>query len=615
MFDSNEIVLNECRNTPQYLAFCDCGYDLSESEDEEDATDVSIVDMILDPEYVVHEESPATVLITGTKGKKIFMVDDLVDACANQRICQSQTSEIAPILPSRGAPSTGQLKLFVDVYRMLPYLKKTDKVLVIGSASPGGGKAYYLLAGKVLQVDLYDPLEEGTVEYTYAGTLFRYFKEYWTKEVRDYDVVFQDAYSKEEGALFFPCFSARVWSIKCFSVERWAEAWEEEYHVYGQIHKTEKRLSNVKVLYQGYHHVGSCPACVEIGYFGGHLTSTQRAILSWAHGNVQCESAYNKDLNIFGGYLDFVVGRRVRQDSQYTRLVRPSNSPQGYVPEECCEIRVGDTGFFRRPREMCTATFKDMYGIPNLEKVVQVHPSCHDGLVFFMTAELIVLYDRAYRVFNWTDKEAVERVRSFVESLLTEIAMVATEDQSQVVLLRESEMVIMRADELMKELRNVILAFRRWRGIETVSFKRVKVLDKSPQGVVTEGQSALKIKPELSVEVTIAVNLVKSNKEQGGENDGKRGRDQKISEQDDFSLPRDPDMKESQETKKKKKKGKKKKRKSDIKEINSASVAHVQEVGQLPSGKECDGKQQKGGRAGNGGRGRGGGRGRLAPKI
>jgi len=178
-----------------------------------------------------------------------------------------------PVLlpPGRKDPSvSGQLKLAIDVALAVPHMLATDKVVVVGSASMEGvtGASYYLMAGRVAQVDLWDPIGPEKQE-VIEGTVFVHHRAQWPESQPIIaDVVFCDAYANDT-AIVFPV-SARVYSIKDVGpgVEHKIKCYLPNAWRYGQLSDTvEVRwVSHPRIAGRYRRRLGDCAACRELDY-------------------------------------------------------------------------------------------------------------------------------------------------------------------------------------------------------------------------------------------------------------------------------------------------------------------------------------------------------------
>lgn len=195
-----------------------------------------------------------------------------------------------PVLlpPSRRDPSvSGQMKLAVDVALTLPHMLKTDRVVVIGSAAYEGvtGASYYLMAGRVAQVDLWDP-QGPDCEEVVEGTLFRHHREYWPRDqCVEADVVFNDAYDKAAKRAIVLDVKARVFSLKDVGpavereiVKRHPTAWR-----YGQLSDTgEARwISHPRIAGRYVKKLGNCAACRELDYKNTNYVFSDYQLSIW----------------------------------------------------------------------------------------------------------------------------------------------------------------------------------------------------------------------------------------------------------------------------------------------------------------------------------------------
>lgn len=269
-------------------------------------------DVLCDYNYCITVRGDFDITIRTSVGKVVMNKFEYLQAIAQQIICDVPSDEAAPELPSRGTIITGQLKLFIDVFSLLRFFRKTDKVLVIGSngANQKGGNAYLLLAGRVSEVHLYDPAEDLTTEKTIRGTLFKYFKKPFTGVIVGFDILFNDAY-KDGGVVHFVSQGLRISSLKClenvFDFRSKANI-KGSMFVYGQLHSGERRITNIRRSYTSFHYVGSCPACIELGYFGGKLTEYELSILYRCHQTLPCSNNRGIISRKPGNYVDLFAG-------------------------------------------------------------------------------------------------------------------------------------------------------------------------------------------------------------------------------------------------------------------------------------------------------------------
>jgi len=180
------------------------------------------------------------------------------------------------------------MKLSVDVALTLPFVKKTDKVVVIGSSSIAGesGESYKLLAGSVARVDLYDPGEIGNVEEVIEGTLFSHHKQEWpVKDKVVADVVFTDAYANEAAIVFD--VEARVYSFKevGHNLEKVIRKKYPAAHRYVQLSQTGERrwVSHRRTAGVYGRRYGTCAACRELDYRGRDYQMTMFQYDVWVN--------------------------------------------------------------------------------------------------------------------------------------------------------------------------------------------------------------------------------------------------------------------------------------------------------------------------------------------
>lgn len=251
--------------------------------------DRPLINQVLDPEFTYQDISVTDYSVTTSRGISIVEKDELIDLCSRQAFCVEPTDCVGPLLPPRGVECTGQLKLLADVVAMIPKVRKVDKVLVIGSSSElvASGYAYFLLAGRVAEVHMYDPAEKVTDTVVIRGTTFRFFKEFWRhREVKGFDVVFDDAWS--HGSTIYHHIEAREYSQKVFDIKEHRSKVRQKGFYHGQIHVKEKRFTKTPRYYRGYRPIGSCVACIEIGYFDVAFDVYDTMILSVCHGSFKC---------------------------------------------------------------------------------------------------------------------------------------------------------------------------------------------------------------------------------------------------------------------------------------------------------------------------------------
>lgn len=202
----------------------------------------------------------------------IAMVPEVEVLFSYVRTEVAQATEYAKtlVIPSRAdETTTGQMKIATDVALMLPYVKRVDDVLVIGSANCSGiGESYHLLAGAVDRVVCVDPQE---IEATYdmAGTTFiRQAKRWVVGEPLVADVVFADAWIEGVGTIRGPV-DAREYSLKVTRDEpdlyyKWEVS--GECHEYRQLSVTQETrlVSNRRDYSAPRGRMGTCAACREL---------------------------------------------------------------------------------------------------------------------------------------------------------------------------------------------------------------------------------------------------------------------------------------------------------------------------------------------------------------
>jgi len=296
-------------------------YDSVVKEEKKALDSRPLVEIITDYDYRVETKGDFELQILTSVGKVCVDKFEFLNIFAKQLICEVPSLEAAPDLPSRRTPVTGQLKLYIDVFSMLRYVKSTDRVLVVGSngANQKGGNAYLLLASRVKEVHLYDPAEESTCEKLIKGTLFKYYKQEFRGQVKNYDIYFNDAYHNGQ-EVFLPYEGVRVFSLKCLGDPHEFKKKHnifQKLYIYGQLHTDERRLSNVPRTYVTYNSVGTCPACIEIGYFGGNLGEYDKSILYRCHQTLSCTNNRGITSRKAGKYVDKFVGVVVSQRPYY----------------------------------------------------------------------------------------------------------------------------------------------------------------------------------------------------------------------------------------------------------------------------------------------------------
>lgn len=253
--------------------------EIEDAESELEGDDLALALFSSKVTYVEENGGVNIMVAEGTSTEQSFSIP--VVAC-KKRINSDERLRgdgvVAPLPPSRRDPSVGgQMKIAIDVALMLKDLRRTDKVVVVGSSITKGfsGESYRLLAGRVASVDLYDPGEPETREEEIEGTWFRYHREEWPagKEIVA-DAVFVDAFDVREGrALLFP-IKARVYSIKD-AQQPGAPPYEKPIvqmypgaRPYVQLSQTwERRWTNTDRTFHNYAgRLGSCAACREVDY-------------------------------------------------------------------------------------------------------------------------------------------------------------------------------------------------------------------------------------------------------------------------------------------------------------------------------------------------------------
>ena len=184
-----------------------------------------------------------------------------------------------PLPPSRRDKTvSGQLKLLIDVSLMLPYVRSTDRVWVIGSANTIGTKAaevYQMLESCVSSITLVDPCQPEFMEQR-GVTMVRGVGKVQQSEILC-DVLFNDAANPQGTTVenvVLP-FMAREFSLKCAGVTAHQQAtlkkyrkMEKKFYAYVQLSDTfEMRLVSRPRYIQRYRQrLGTCSACVEIDY-------------------------------------------------------------------------------------------------------------------------------------------------------------------------------------------------------------------------------------------------------------------------------------------------------------------------------------------------------------
>lgn len=192
-------------------------------------------------------------------------------------------------VPFRETISAGQMKIGVDLVRLMQLLDRTDRihVLVVGSASEaaGGSRSYPLLDSMFTNsiFSLYDPYESNVEYKTDRGNVYKRYAEKFVYDKLDkYDVVQDDAFVSfhsnrmriDPGMILS---SARVFSAKMLQGD---EAYftaigkirRKEVVVIRQVGKTEtlerRAMSgvNLKVKKQD-DRFGNCPFCLEMQSF------------------------------------------------------------------------------------------------------------------------------------------------------------------------------------------------------------------------------------------------------------------------------------------------------------------------------------------------------------
>jgi len=397
-------------------------------EDQEDPR--PLLHQVLDCEFKYQDVGVAQYEVSTTRGVTVVPKEDLISLCASQEFCVAPTREVAPLLPSRGAPATGQLKICADVVAMFVKLRKTDKVLVIGSSSEHEvtGSAYFMLAGRVAEVDMYDPYEVNYVESVIKGTRFRFHKEFWTKKkIEGYDVVFDDAWLS--GDTIVHDIRARECSQKVFSIKDHQRSVKRKGYYHGQIHVAEKRFTNTPRYYQGYKHVGTCVACREIGFFFPDLDVYDRIMLSASHGPVKCTSRITGCARRIGVYADLLFNRMMIEPPTYEKTQKPVTSiTTAYDTQRDSVISYGGCNVLRRLNTVSVAGPErfESFGQGLMGPlVIQVDISPY---LVFVTRNILVVMDRCYMILDHEgDQRSVysewegSYVSSHVDALLVNI--------------------------------------------------------------------------------------------------------------------------------------------------------------------------------------------------
>jgi len=211
-----------------------------------------------------------------------------------------------PLPPSRRDPRvTGQLKLLIDVALFLPYMRREDSVIVVGSANTCGTQAadcYRLMEGIVKDIFLYDPYQPVIDEFRHGTHVMGFAEEY--KTVAYCTFFFNDAAISDDKVVrnVLVPFVAKYYSLKCAGKKQERSRVKTLYHTrninyfeYVQLSDTsELRLTSHPRHFVKYvQRLGDCPACVEIDY---HLpadfsfTDYQYQVIRdiHAYGTVEC---------------------------------------------------------------------------------------------------------------------------------------------------------------------------------------------------------------------------------------------------------------------------------------------------------------------------------------
>lgn len=195
---------------------------------------------------------------------------DILLAYVRTEVAQAAEYAKTLLIPSRADDTvSGQMKIAVDVALVLPYVRVTDDVLVVGSANCNGiGESYHLLAGSVKRVTCVDPQEIDTT-YEMAGTVYERHAGQWdTTQPYIADVVLVDAFSPDQGTIMAGV-DAREYSLKrTTDVRDLAREWKTtgEQYIYRQLSVTQevRVTSQPRKSRPPLGRLGDCAACREV---------------------------------------------------------------------------------------------------------------------------------------------------------------------------------------------------------------------------------------------------------------------------------------------------------------------------------------------------------------
>jgi hypothetical protein len=295
--------------------------------------------VLMDPytEYTLVNNS-----VVGTVGKDRF--DLPLDVVSNFYSClgEENAHDHIPGLQVALPPSrrqhcvSGQLKLAVDMGLLLDQLNDTDIVDVVGAAGTEGnvGSSYYMMAGIVRQVNLYDPKLIVAHEQEICGTRFCFIPKFFSDFMGQGTVLINDAYDEDEKTpILLNVSPYRLFSVKfrdptykrqtkrmidigstdlidesiVFRTSRgrttvyldsthphfnlYMKCAVRQSYVYGQVSFTmgEVRLTSYERPFVRYkQRLGTCPACVELDYHGIILDDFRRRIFQNQHVRSVC---------------------------------------------------------------------------------------------------------------------------------------------------------------------------------------------------------------------------------------------------------------------------------------------------------------------------------------
>jgi len=201
----------------------------------------------------------------------------------------------------------GQLKLGLDVALALEHVRKSDEVIVIGSGSEKyGGNSYYLLAGEVTSVVLYDERNLPRIE-EINGTVFHWVNENWNEPEVEADVVFMDAYDCENYKVLEFDIKARVYSVKTRDTTVKVPPGSYRY-VQPRGVREWRQVSHPRLFKEYRPQLGDCPACVEFDYIADYnMNNFQLDIWRTLHFGGTCVMAIkHRDMKL--KYASWVTG-------------------------------------------------------------------------------------------------------------------------------------------------------------------------------------------------------------------------------------------------------------------------------------------------------------------